>query len=69
MELVKIRPWPVRATAWALAVVPTTVHLTPGTPAGGDDVVGGAALVGELGTVIRPVGAEPGTAPAWSAGP
>jgi hypothetical protein len=69
LELVKTNPWPVRARFWALVVDPTTVHLTPGTPAGSDDVVDGAELVGEVGTVIWPLGAVPGTAPAWSVGP
>jgi hypothetical protein len=69
LELVKTRPCPVRARFWALVVDPTTVHLTPGTPAGSDDVVDGGVLVGEVGTVIWPLGADPGTAPAWSVGP
>jgi hypothetical protein len=52
LAVVKTTPWPVRARFWALAVDPTTVHLTPGTPAGSVEVVDGAALVGEVGTVI-----------------
>lgn len=69
LEVVKTNPWPVRARFWALVEDPTTVHLTPATPAGSDDVVDGAVLVGAVGTVIWPLGAAPGTAPDWSAGP
>lgn len=69
LEVVKTTPWPVRARFWSVAVDPTTVHRTPGTPTGSVDVVDGAAVVGAVGTVIWPLGAEPGTAPAWSVGP
>ena len=55
LSVVRITPWPVRAPLRVLAVVPTTVHRTPGTPTRGQAAqwswqrssVVGAVVVGE----------------------